>query len=113
MKEIKAYIREDKMQEVVRELRARGAQAVTVVRVMPAGTDVEPEFVDISSAAPVAHYSPMLKLELVCNDGQADALVETVRETAHTGRRGDGAIFVSRIEHAVHIRSGRTGEAAL
>lgn len=113
MKEIKAYIREDKMAEVVRALRARGARAMTVVRVVPVGSEIEPEFVDISSAAPTAHYTPMLKLELVCDDGSADALAHTIRDGAQTGHPGDGVIFISDVRQALHIRTGRSDEAAL
>lgn len=113
MKEIKAYIREDRMADVVRGLRARGARAITAVRVVPMGSDVEPEFVDISSARPVEHYTPMLKLELVCDDEQASVFAETIRDRARTGKPGDGVIFISDVEHALHIRSGSKDEAAL
>ena len=113
MKELKAYIRADKMEDVVRGLRARGARAITVVRVVPMGSEIEPEFVDISSAAPTAHYTPMLKLELVCDDRSADAFAETIRERAQTGHPGDGVIFISDVQRALHIRTGRSNEAAL
>lgn len=113
MKELKAYIRQDKMEDVVRGLRARGARALTLVQVKPIGSEVEPEFVDISSAMPIEHYTPMLKLELVCDDDQASAFAETIRERAHTGKPGDGVIFISDIERALHIRTGKTDEAAL
>lgn len=113
MKEIKAYIREDRMADVVRGLRRRGARAMTAVRVVPMGSDVEPEFVDISSSTPVAHYTPMLKVELVCHDEHASAFAETIRERARTGKPGDGVIFISDVERALHIRNGNKDEAAL
>lgn len=99
MKEIKAYIREGKMADVVRGLRRGGARGITVVRVVPMGSETEPEFVDISAAAPVAHYAPMLKIEVVCPDADAEP--------------GDGIIFISDVQHAVHIRSGNRDEHAL
>lgn len=113
MKELKAYIREDKMEDVVSGLRRRGARAITVVRVVPVGTEVQPEFVDISSAAPIAHYTPMLKLEVVCGDDDAGAFADTIRERAHTGKPGDGVIFISDVQHALHIRTGGKDDAAL
>ena len=113
MKELKAYIRQDKMDDVVRGLRTQGARALTMVRVVPIGSEIEPEFVDISSATPIEHYTPMLKLELVCDDEHASAFAETIRERAHTGKPGDGVIFISDVERALHIRSGSTDEAAL
>lgn len=113
MKEIKAYIREDRMANVVRGLRTGGARAITAVRVVPMGSEVEPEFVDISSARPIEHYTPMLKLELVCDDEHASTFADTIRERAHTGKPGDGVIFISAVERALHIRDGSRDEAAL
>lgn len=113
MKELKAYIREGKMHEVVRGLRTRGAQAMTVVRVIPLGSEVEPEFVDTSSAVPVAHYTPMVKLELVCDERQVEVFADTIRQLAQTGDPGDGVIFVSDVDQALHIRTGRRDQAAL
>ncbi|MBI4477340.1 MAG: P-II family nitrogen regulator, partial [Acidobacteria bacterium] len=101
MKEIKAYIRESKLDEVGRALRDAGAHAVTAVKIVPMGAEVEPEFVDISQAVPMRHFAPMVKLELVCEDRQVGKYVDIVREHAQTGDRGDGVIFVSDVEQAV------------
>ena len=113
MKEIKAYIRERRSQDVVRALRTAGATAMTVVKTVPMGAEVEPEYVDVSPAVPVEHLAPMLKLELVCDDGFVDRYVDIIRDEARTGERGDGVIFVSTVEDAVRIRSGERGERAL
>lgn len=113
MKEVKAYIRERRLDEVVRALRTAGATAITVVKTVPMGADVEPEYVDVSRAVPVEHFAPMLKLELVCDDRHVDRYVEIIREEARTGERGDGVVFVSPVEDAVRIRSGERGERAL
>jgi len=42
MKEIKAYLREEKLDAVIRALRAAGARAVTAVRVVPLASQVDP-----------------------------------------------------------------------
>jgi nitrogen regulatory protein PII len=54
-----------------------------------------------------------VKLEVAVDDALADRVVETIRETANTGRIGDGKIFVLDVEHAVRIRTGETGSDAL
>lgn len=113
MKEIKAYIRESRVDEVVRALRAAGAKAVTAVRTVSMGSEVDPDFVDISRASPVEHFPPVLKLELVCDDRETATYVDVIREHARTGQRGDGAIFVSSIDDAVRIRTGQRGRDAL
>ncbi|HEY8507756.1 MAG TPA: P-II family nitrogen regulator [Steroidobacteraceae bacterium] len=113
MKELKAYIREQRLNEVVRALRAAGATTVTVVKTVPVGAEVNPEYVDVSRAVPVEHFTPMLKLELVCDDRQADRYIDIIRDEARTGERGDGVVFVSSVEDAVRIRSGERGDRAL
>jgi len=96
-----------------RWLRAAGATALTVVKTVPVGADVEPEYVDLSRAVPVEHFTPMLKLELVCDDRQAEHYIGIIRDEARTGARGDGVVFVSAVEDAVRIRSGERGDTAL
>lgn len=113
MKELKAYIRERRLNEVGRALRSAGATAITVVKTVPVGADVEPEYVDVSRAVPMEHFAPMLKLELVRDDRHVDRYVNIIRDEARTGGRGDGVVFVSAIEDAVRIRSGERSDQAV
>ena len=110
MRELKAYIREARLDPTIRALQQAGAKAVSAVRVVPIGTNVEPAFVDISRSVPVAHYAEMVKVELVCPDEQAFLYADILREQAVTGERGDGVIFVSAVLDAIHIRTGGRGE---
>lgn len=113
MKELKAYIRTSRLTDVIRALRAAGATAVTVVQTVPMGADVDPEYVDTLRDVPVEHFTPMTKLELVCDDLSAKAYLDIIREAAQTGERGDGVVFVSPVEDAVRIRSGERGDRAV
>jgi len=113
MTEIKAYIREAKVDGVVRALEAVGVKQVTLVRTRPVWTDAEPEFVDLSKAKPTPHYASIVKLDLVCRDEEADRLAAIIAERARTGEPGDGMIFLSAIDKALRIRTGQTGDAAL
>ncbi|MGB9846079.1 MAG: P-II family nitrogen regulator, partial [Desulfotomaculales bacterium] len=56
---------------------------------------------------------PKVKLEIVVKDGDVDEVVKIISETARSGEIGDGKIFTSRIENAIRIRTGETGEAAI
>ena len=58
-------------------------------------------------------YSPITKLEVVCDDGECDRIVDLIRESAYTGHRGDGMIFVSDVCRAVKIRTGERREDGL
>jgi nitrogen regulatory protein P-II 1 len=61
----------------------------------------------------VVDFLPKLKLEIAVPDDDADRVVETIMETAASGRIGDGKIFVTSIERAVRIRTSEEGEDAL
>lgn len=53
------------------------------------------------------------RVEVVVRDSIADSVVEAIRRTAHTGRRGDGKVFVLPVERSVRISTGEEGDAAL
>lgn len=58
-------------------------------------------------------YIPKLKLELAVDDALLDRAIEAIRLAAHTGRIGDGKIFVLDLQSAMRIRTGETGAEAL
>jgi nitrogen regulatory protein P-II 2 len=60
-----------------------------------------------------AQFVPKVKIEVAIPTDQADAVVEAIIRSAHTGKIGDGKIFVLDLEAAVRIRTGETDEAAL
>ena len=61
----------------------------------------------------VVDFLPKLKLEIAVPDERVERVVETIRETAASGRIGDGKIFVTHLERAVRIRTGEEGDPAL
>jgi nitrogen regulatory protein PII len=50
---------------------------------------------------------------IVVNDEQLDPAMKAIQQSAHTGKIGDGKIFVTRVEQAVRIRTGETGPESL
>lgn len=58
-------------------------------------------------------YAEFAKLVLVCKKEEVSPIVEVILENAHSGIKGDGMIYVSEVEQAIHIRTGRTGRDAL
>ena len=54
-----------------------------------------------------------VKIELVVKDGDVDKTIKAIRESALTGKVGDGKIFVYPIADAVRIRTAEQGEAAI
>ena len=58
-------------------------------------------------------FVPKVKIEVVADDPQVDAVIAAITESARTGEIGDGKIFVSEIENAIRIRTGEAGVSAL
>jgi len=56
---------------------------------------------------------PKTLLEVVVRDDQLENVVNTITDTAQTGKIGDGKIFVYEVEQAIRIRTGEEGEAAV
>jgi nitrogen regulatory protein P-II 1 len=61
----------------------------------------------------VVDFLPKLKIEVVVSDDAAEKVVETIVKAAHTGRIGDGKVFIVPIEEAIRIRTGETGPDAV
>jgi nitrogen regulatory protein PII len=114
MKEIKAYIRSQSADLIIKDLEAAGAKDLTLIRVdVIRSLPYQPGEIDAVSSNNLTHYSAVSKLELVCRDEEANHFVEIIRARAHTGKKGDGRIFSSTVEAALNIRTGQTGDAAL
>jgi nitrogen regulatory protein P-II 1 len=113
MKEIKAYIRCSKAEEVIQALEEIGITGVTLIDVMGMGNRLADDHESKYSISCVEKYSKVAKLEIVCADDKLHQIVEIIREKAYTGLKGDGIIFVSSVEMAVNIRTGAIGEEGL
>ena len=112
MKLITAIIKPFKLDDVRDALGEVGISGMTVTEVKGFGR--QKGHTELYRGAEyVVDFLPKLKLEIVVPDEQADRVVETIVETAASGRIGDGKIFVSSIERAVRIRTGEEGDDAL
>jgi nitrogen regulatory protein P-II 1 len=56
---------------------------------------------------------PKVKVEMVLADSMVGKVVQTIANSARTGKIGDGKIFLSRIDDAIRIRNDERGEHAL
>lgn len=53
------------------------------------------------------------RLEILLDDDQVDAALRTVLDTAHTGKIGDGKVWVTPVETVIRVRTGERGTDAL
>lgn len=112
MKKIDAVIKPFKLDEVREALSEIGVNGLTVTEVKGFGR--QKGHTELYRGAEyVVDFLPKIKLELVVADNMVDAAVEAIIKSAHTGKIGDGKIFVSAVEQVVRIRTGETGEAAV
>ena len=112
MKEIKAYIRPEVADNVISHLEVIGITGMTVIDVSMLGNWADSERSRISMEY-CEKYCKAVKLEVVCVDEVVDLAVQTILEHAHSGRKGDGKIFVANVEDAVRIRTKKHGIDAL
>lgn len=112
MKKIEAVIKPFKLDEVRESLSNIGVNGLTVTEVKGFGR--QKGHTELYRGAEyVVDFLPKIKLELVVADNMVEAAMDAIIKAAHTGKIGDGKIFVSAIEQVVRIRTGETGEAAV
>lgn len=112
MREIKAYLRPEKVEDVVRALRENGIDHLTISHVRSFGAGVDPHRERVSFEAGTT-YTEKAKLEFVCSEPEVERLVPVIRAHAVTGEPGDGVVFVSPVDYALKIRTGVEGREAL
>jgi nitrogen regulatory protein P-II 1 len=112
MKKVEAIIKPFKLDEVREALSEIGVTGLTVTEVKGFGR--QKGHTELYRGAEyVVDFLPKVKVEVVLADNQVDAAIEAIIKAAHTGKIGDGKIFVTAIEQVVRIRTGEAGEAAV
>ncbi len=112
MKKIEAIIKPFKLDEVKEALHDIGITGITVLEAKGFGR--QKGHTELYRGAEyVVDFVPKVKIELVIQAALAERAVEAIANAAHTGRIGDGKIFVSTIEEAIRIRTGETGAEAV
>jgi len=112
MKKIEAVIKPFKLDDVREALSELGVSGLTVTEVKGFGR--QKGHTELYRGAEyVVDFLPKIKIEAVIPTELLDAAVEAIIKAAHTGKIGDGKIFVSTIERVVRIRTGETNESAL
>ena len=61
----------------------------------------------------VVDFLPKVKIEVAVETGKVEAAIEAISKAAHTGKIGDGKVFVSDLESALRIRTGERDAAAI
>ena len=112
MKKIEAIIKPFKLDEVKDALQEANLQGITVLEAKGFGR--QKGHTELYRGAEyVVDFLPKVKLEIIVADDMLDSALEAIQSAAHTGRIGDGKIFVSDVADAIRIRTGETGDEAI
>ncbi|HDY86223.1 hypothetical protein LCGC14_0922880 [marine sediment metagenome] len=112
MKKIEAIIKPFKLDDVREALSEIGVTGLTVSEVKGFGR--QKGHTELYRGAEyVVDFLPKIKMEIILPAEQVDTCVEAIIKAAHTGRIGDGKIFVMPVEQVIRIRTGEEGAAAV
>ncbi len=112
MKKIEAIIKPFKMEDVKEALTEIGIEGMTVSEVKGFGRQKGHTEIYRGSEYTV-DFLPKVKFEIVVSDDRVQRAVETIVQTARTGKIGDGKVFVISIDEVIRIRTEERGEAAV
>ena len=112
MKKIEAIIKPFKLDEVKEALHEVGLQGITVLEAKGFGR--QKGHTELYRGAEyVVDFLPKVKIELVVDDEMLERAVEAIQQAAHTGRIGDGKIFITPVLEAIRVRTGERGNEAI
>ena len=112
MKMLIAVIKPFKLDAVREALADIGVQGMTVTEVRGFGR--QKGHTELYRGAEyVVDFLPKIRVDIVVAADRCDAIIEAIIKAAHTGKIGDGKIFVTPVEQAIRIRTSESGRDAL
>ncbi|HEY7945244.1 MAG: P-II family nitrogen regulator [Burkholderiales bacterium] len=112
MKKVEAIIKPFKLDEVREALSEIGVSGLTVTEVKGFGR--QKGHTELYRGAEyVVDFLPKVKVEVIVADNLVERAIDSIVKAAHTGKIGDGKIFITAVEQVVRIRTGESGEAAV
>jgi nitrogen regulatory protein P-II 1 len=112
MKMVEAIVKPFKLDEVKEALTKAGIQGMTVEEVKGFGR--QKGHTELYRGAEYSvDFLPKVKIQILVGDDKAAKVVETITDSARTGKIGDGKIFVTPVDEVIRIRTGEKGEDAI
>ena len=112
MKLVTAVVKPHQVDEIKTQLNSIGVQGMTVTEAQGYGRQGGHTETYRGTEYKVS-FTPKSRLEIVVDDEQAEAVVQTVADSARTGKIGDGKIWVTDVSTMVRIRTGEVGHDAI
>jgi nitrogen regulatory protein P-II 1 len=111
MKLVTAVVKPHKWEDVRAALESVGITGMTVSEVSGFGRQKGHTEVYRGAEYDIS-LVPKMRIEIVVDDTEVDAVVDTIVRAAQTGRIGDGKVWVTAVEQVVRVRTGDQNEAA-
>lgn len=112
MTKIECILRPGKLEDVKDALNRCGVHGMTVTQVIGCGLQKGRKEVYRGTEYSI-NLLPKIKLEMVVPDKDLEEVIKKITGAARTGEIGDGKIFTYKIDNAVRIRTGETGDSAI
>ena len=112
IKLVTAVIKPHMLDSVKDSLQALGVQGITVTEVRGFGRQGG-HTETYRGAEYSIDFIPKLRVEVLCDSGDADKMMQTIQAAAHTGQIGDGKVWVTAVDEIVRIRTGERGIEAV
>jgi len=112
MKRMEVMIPTLKRSKVIDAILKAGAGGVTVAETRGKGSSPRPTVSGAKGTARyVAEYNRTDTITTIVEDSKVDTVARAIMNAAHTGKKGDGKIFVSPVEESFDISTGQKGQA--
>jgi nitrogen regulatory protein P-II 1 len=112
MKLIVAVLKPFKLDDVMEALKAVGIAGVTLTEAQGFGRQRGHTEV-YRGAEYEVDFIPKLRVEILVDDSQEEAVVDAIVANAATGKIGDGKIWVTPVETVIRVRTGERGADAI
>jgi nitrogen regulatory protein P-II 1 len=112
MKKIEAVIQPHKLEDVKAALKAIGVDGMTITEVRGHGRQKGHKEIYRGMEYEV-DLLPKMKIEMVVSTARSEEVIQTILNSARTGKIGDGKIFIFDVAEAIRIRNDERGEGAL
>ncbi|MGM0408774.1 MAG: P-II family nitrogen regulator [Bacteroidota bacterium] len=112
MKKIEAVIKPFKLDDLKQAMSEIGIYGMTISEVKGFGRQKGHTEIYRGSEYSV-DFIPKVKVEVVVPENLVDKVVEGITQSVHTGKIGDGKIFILPLDDVCRIRTGETGKDAI
>tara|TARA_B100000315_G_C14165812_1_gene402187 strand:+ start:133 stop:471 length:339 start_codon:yes stop_codon:yes gene_type:complete len=112
MKKIEAIIKPFKLEDVKDALQDMGLTGLTVIEAKGFGRQKGHDELYKGSEY-VVDFLPKIKIEIIVDNSLLEKVIEVIKQSAYSGRIGDGKIFISNIDEVIRIRTGEKGKDAI